>query len=358
MDYFQISLLLLVLILTLLVLVWGVYFYFLIKNSGSQKSLDYLYNSIQKLWSKLDYKVDSSTQNLDYKIADTQKILSKNLNDSLDFLQKNTERSENYIENLTKKLTEIENTNKAVKDIASKLEGLENILKNPKQRGNLGEYFLSELLANVFQEKQYTLQYQLGTNIVDAALFLSDIIIPIDAKFPQENYQNFLHSEHEVDKKIYAKQLKNDIKKRIDETTKYIHPELWTSDFAFMLIPAEWMYYDIFIAKLQMLEARELIEYAFTKKVIICSPSSFYAYLQTVIQGMKSLKIEQDVEEIKKYVAKLQKDLEKYEQHFSALGRSINAVQNHYEKAEKRLQIIDTDIYKITDGKQNDEKEI
>ncbi len=255
------------------------------------------------------------------------------------------------IEEITKKMTKLEETNAQIKDIWWQLQGLENILKNPKRRGNLWEYFLTELLKNVFSESQYALQYPIwDRGVVDAVLFIWKKTIPIDAKFPQENYERLIESEDDFSMQKYSSELKKDIKKRIDETSKYIAPELDTTDFSFMLIPAEWLYYDIFINKVWGIQAKELIEYAFSKKVIIASPSSFYAYLQTVMQGMKALQIENEAKEIQKYVIKLQKDLQKYEEAFSKIWNSLWATVNHYNSAWKRLEIIDTDIFKLTQG--------
>ena len=281
---------------------------------------------------------------LDTRLWENRSDLSKNFETSSRIAKTSNEN----IEALTKKLTELESTNRQIHEIWTRLEGLENILKNPKRRGNLGEYFLKELLENVFSSDQYKLQYSLSTGIVDATLFLGWKLIPIDAKFPHENYERLVASEDEYSVKKYSSELKNDIKNRIDEVAKYILPEEETTDFAFMLIPAEWMYYDMFINKLWDINPSKLIEYGFSKKVIICSPSWFYAYLQTVLQGMKSLQIEEQAKEIQKYVLKLQKDLWSYEEVFSKLWSSLWTTVNHYNTAQKRFQIIDKDIIKIS----------
>ncbi len=298
-------------------------------------------------FSLLQKHLNFLTQNLDTKFSQTHSMLNKNLSESLKSSSHIANTSNKNIESLTKKLTELGETNREIKEIWDRLEGLEHILKNPKQRGNLGEYFLTELLENVFTPEQYATQYQLKNGIVDAALFIWDRTIPIDAKFPQENYQKLISSEDEFSQKKYAQALKKDIQQRIDETSKYILPEENTTDFAFMLIPAEWLYYDIFIGNIWGISSRELITYGFSKHVIIASPSSFYAYLQTVLQWMKSLQIEQQAKEIQKYVLKLQKDMLQYEEVFSKIGNSLWTTVNHYNAAQKRLQIIDSDIVKI-----------
>ncbi len=294
---------------------------------------------------------------IDSKLDSSNKIMSENMSKTFETSMKINIQANKTIEDITKKLTKLEETNMQIKDIGGQLSGLENILKNPKQRWNLWEYFLKELLENIFNEWQFQMQYTIPKiGIVDAALFIWWKIIPIDSKFPQENYDALIKSEDEYSIKKYSSALKKDIKNRINETSKYIAPEENTTDFAFMLIPAEWIYYDLFINKVWNIKARELIEYSFSKKVIICSPSSFYAYLQTVMQGMKALKIEEETKEIQKYVIKLQKDLENYEELFWKIWNSINTTVNHYNNAYKRLWIIDKDIIKITNQKPSSKK--
>ncbi len=298
----------------------------------------------------LQDQIHNLNKTLDEKLSSSSKMMSDNMNKTFATSSKISEDANRRIEEITKKLTQIEETNKQIKDIWWQLEWLEKILKNPKQRWNLWEYFLWELLENVFSEDQFTLQYTLkDVWIVDAALFIWWKIIPIDSKFPQENYDRIITSEDESLTKKYSSDLKKDLKNRINETSKYILPEDWTTDFAFMLIPAEWLYYDIFINKIWWINVKSLIEYAFSKKVIICSPSSFYAYLQTVLQWMKALKIEEKAKEIEKHVIKLQKDLASYEENYTKLWNSLSTTVNNYNKWYKRLGIIDKDIFKITD---------
>lgn len=307
-----------------------------------------VFQKIWKWWNDhLSRQVHHLGETLDRRIGFWQERIDKHLQDSREQSNRLSESSQKNLLELTKKLEELSATNREIKSIWDRLEGLESILKNPKRRGNLGEYFLEELLKNVFQEWQYALQYRLESWVVDAVLFLSEKLVPIDAKFPVDNYEALLQSEDEASKKHYSSLLSRDIKLRIDETSKYIMPNEQTTDFAFMLIPAEGMYYDIFISKLWDISSKELIKYGFEKKVIVCSPSSFYAYLQTVIQWLKSLQIEQKAKEIQKYVLKLQKDLHSYNDTFAKIWNSLSATNNHYNSAAKRLQIIDTDIIKI-----------
>lgn len=355
----------------LVLLLTGVIVYLIIQlqkpkeDTGVKMIQEHLFNLSKTLDTKisetnktLEERLSKSSEILDQKLGESSKLLSDNMSKTFATSTKINEEANKRIEDITKKLTQLEETNKQIKDIGGQLAGLEKVLKNPKQRGNLGEYFLKELLENVFNEDQYKIQYQMETGIVDAALFIGGKIIPIDSKFPQENYERLVASEDEFSIKKYSTDLKKDIKNRIDETSKYILPENGTTEFAFMLIPAEGLYYDLFINKVGEIEPKKLIEYAFSKKVIICSPSSFYAYLQTVLQGMKALQIEEQAKEIQKYVVKLQKDLSSYEELFQKVGNSLGTTVNHYNNAYKRLNIIDKDIVKITAGEAGGEVEV
>ncbi len=318
------------------------------KLTETNKFLDTKLTDANKM---MEERLTNNTKSLDTRLADGNKLITDNMQKTFATSAKINENSNKNIEELTKKVTQLEESTKQIKDIWGQLKGLENILKNPKQRGNLGEYFLRELLENVFTPDQYELQYTMPEVwIVDAVLFIGWKKIPIDSKFPQENYDRLIHAEDAMHTEKYSKDLKSDITKRINETSKYIMPENGTTDFAFMLIPAEGMYYDLFINKVGDIDAKKLIEYAFARKVIICSPSGFYAYLQTVLQGMKALQIEEQAKEIQKYVIKLQKDLEEYEDVFQKMGNSLGVTVNHYNNAYKRYSIIDKDIIKITAG--------
>ncbi|MFA6305922.1 MAG: DNA recombination protein RmuC, partial [Candidatus Gracilibacteria bacterium] len=205
--------------------------------------------------------------------------IAKGLEHSSVTLQKQFSESANLIKNVTEKLTKLDETNKQVLGFSEQMQSLENILKNPKQRGILGEYFLETLLGQVFQPNQYELQYKFSNGeIVDAAIFMKEKIIPIDAKFSLEKYNKIMEEKDEKRREQFEKEFKIDVKNRIDETAKYIRPKENTMDFAFMFIPAEGIYYNLLIYKVGTLDinANDLIEYAFKKHVIIVSPISFF----------------------------------------------------------------------------------
>lgn len=289
---------------------------------------------------------------LQQQINQISEQLNRGLTDSTKAIQEQFKTSADIVKEVTEKLTKLDETNKQVVNVAMQLEGLENILKNPKQRGILGEYFLEALLKNLFQPNQYQLQYQFNNGeTVDAVIFIKDKIIPIDSKFSLENYNRILAEKNENKISELEKVLRQDLKTRIDETAKYIRPNEETMDFAFMFIPSEGLYYDLLINQVGAikLNTRDLIEYAFKeKRVIIVSPTSFAAYLQTVLQGLRSLQIEESVKDVIKNVVNLGKHLSAYETYMQKLGSNLGTTVNMYNNAYKEFKKVDKDVTKIT----------
>jgi DNA recombination protein RmuC len=251
---------------------------------------------------------------------------------------------------VTERLTRLDETNKQVISFADQLQSLQDILKNPKQRGILGEYYLETVLKNVLPPGSYQMQYPFpdGT-IVDAVVFVKDKIIPIDSKFSLENYNKMAEENNPAEKKKLETVFVNDLKNRITETAKYIQTGKGTTDFAFMFIPHEAIYYDLLTNKVGAGEENEnLIQRAAGKyKVIITSPTSFLAYLQTVLQGLKALKIEESAKEIIKKVEDLGKHLKSFDEYHDKLGNALGTVVNHYNASNKELKKIDKDVLRI-----------
>ena len=265
----------------------------------------------------------------------------------------NTVQSINQLlTDVTKNLAELQASNKQILGFSSQLQNLQDILRNPKQRGVLGEYFLEEILKNVLPPGTFQMQYQFANGeIVDAVIFVKDKIIPIDSKFSLENYEKIINTSDPGERLRLEKLFRQDLKNRIDETSKYVRPEVGTMDFAFMFIPSEAIYYDLLVNKVGAVKVntRDLIEYAFRdKKVIIVSPTSFLAYLQTVLQGLKAMQIEEKTKEIKINIEKLGKHLLSYDDFMKKLGNSMSTTVNHYNNAYTEFKKIDKDITKIT----------
>jgi DNA recombination protein RmuC len=260
--------------------------------------------------------------------------------------------SANLIREVTRGLTKLDETNKQVVSFADQLQNLQDILKNPKQRGILGEYYLETLLKNVLAPAQFQMQYPFANGeIVDAVVFVKDKIIPIDSKFSLENYNRLIEAKDPFEKERLEKNFVNDLKLRITETSKYIRPTEGTMDFAFMFIPHEAIYYDLLINKIGAVteDTENLIQRAAGKyKVIIVSPTSFLAYLQTVLQGLKAMQIEETAKDIIKRVGELGEHLKKYEMYHGKLGNSLETVVNHFNASSKEFKKVDKDITRIT----------
>jgi len=285
-------------------------------------------------------------------LNEIRQTLDAKLGHSTEMMQRQTHESSRIMSNLAEKLAKLEKTNEQVISFAGQLQSLENILKNPKQRGVLGEYYLETLLKNVLPPKAYEMQYKFKNGeIVDAAIFIKDKIIPVDSKFSLENYNRIVQEHNESERAALEKQFKIDLKTRIDETAKYIRPNENTMDFAFMFIPSEGIYYDLLVNQIGAVKVNthDLIEYAFKeKKVIIVSPTSFFAYLQTVLQGLRALQIEESAKEIRKAVEKLGRHLSSYEEYMKKLGNNLGTSVGMYNKAYKEFAKIDKDVLKIT----------
>ncbi len=274
---------------------------------------------------------------------------AKNMRESM---QAQLSESTRMIREVTAGLTKLDETNRQVVSFADQLQNLQDILKNPKHRGILGEYYLETLLRNVLAPTQYKMQYPFSNGeVVDAVVFVRDKVIPIDSKFSLENYNKLVQENNPVEKEKYEKAFVSDLKIRIQETAKYVRPSEGTMEFAFMFIPHEAIYYDLLINKIGAVteETDNLIQRAANKyKVIIVSPTSFLAYLQTVLQGLKALQIEETAKDIIKRVDELGGHLKRYEEYHSKLGNSLSTVVNYYNNSNKELKKVDKDILRIT----------
>jgi DNA recombination protein RmuC len=282
-----------------------------------------------------------------------QQQLTERLDKSNEQMVTQFQASAKIIRDVTEKLTELDKTNKQVGDIAGELKTLQNVLQNPKQRGSVGEFYLEQVLENVLPPGIFQMQYAFSNGeVVDAAIFLDKKIIPVDSKFSLENYNRLVGEQDPEKRNAHIALFKSDVKRRIDETSKYIRPKEGTTDFAFMFIPSEAIYYDLLINKIGTAKtsSRDLIEYAFRdRKVIIVSPTTMLAYLQTVMQGLRALKIEEQAKDIQIRVGDLGRHLNGFEQYMQKLGNSLGTTVNHFNNAHKELKKVDKDVVKIAD---------
>lgn len=304
---------------------------------------------------RISEDISSLKDNINNQISDR---LDKSQALMVGSLQKQFSESAKLIGEVTRSLTELKESNKQVVNITDELKTLQNVLQNPKQRGVLGEYYLQSVLENVLPPDRYKFQYKIGKSddnkdlICDAVIFLDKgVMLPVDSKFSLENYNRLVEEKDQTRRAALARLFKADLKQRIDETSKYIRPASGTMDFAFMFIPSEAIYYDLLVNKVGSTDvaARDLIEYAFRdKNVIIVSPTSFLAYLQTVLQGLRSLHIEEQAKVIQQRVGELGRHINSYQMLMVKLGNSLGATVGHFNSAHKELSKVDKDVLKIT----------
>lgn len=280
--------------------------------------------------------------------------LERNATNMQGAMQKQLTESAKIVGDVTQRLAKLDETNRRVVDVADELKTLQNVLQNPKQRGVFGEYYLESVLSNILPTKNFQMQYRFNDGLIaDAVVFLDrGQMLAIDSKFSLENYNRMVSAKTKPEREEWLKKVRNDLKGRIDETSKYIRPNEKTMDFAFMFIPSESLYYDLLIGDVGTgSSARDLIEYAFREKnVIIVSPTSFMAYLQTVLQGLRSLQIEEQAKDIQIQVGKLGRHISAFDAFMAKLGNSLGTTVNHYNNAHKELSKIDTDVTKIAGG--------
>ena len=296
-------------------------------------------------------ELNRSVTNLQVALGDK---LERNAASMQSSLQKQLSESMKLVGDVSQRLTKLDETNRRVVDVADELKTLQNVLQNPKQRGVFGEYYLESVLANILPTKNFKMQYRFNDGLISDAVVILDKgqLLPIDSKFSLENYNRMVASQTKSERELWLKKVRQDLKGRIDETSKYIRPSEATMDFAFMFIPSESLYYDLLIGDVGTgSSARDLIEYAFReKKVIIVSPTSFMAYLQTVLQGLRSLQIEEQAKDIQIQVGKLGRHMNAFSSYMDKLGKSLGTTVGHYNNAHKELAKVDTDVTNIAGG--------
>jgi len=326
----------------------------------------FIYSNLQKKFGEagkntrgedlLLQQINEMQRSLDSKMSDSQKMIQTSVSDQIDKSQKlmseiNSQMSKNMQE-VTKGVTEANQAGKQIFGLAESLKDLEKTLKHQKQRGTLGEASLELILGNILPPNGYSLQHRFENGeTVDAIIKTKEGDIAVDAKFSLDNYTRVLNCDDEVEKQKLIKLFKDDLKRRIDETSKYIKEGEGTLPFAFMFIPAEGIYYDLMVNEVGAIKSnsRSLLDYAYNdKKVIIVSPTTFSAYLQSVLYGFKAFKIEESAKEIQKYVGELQKHLAAYEEYQMKLGKTLGTAVNHFNASSKEFKKIDKDVIKIT----------
>lgn len=325
-----------------------------LKEKDNRGEMEMLTETLKVLKDDLKTDIRETRLELDQKIYAGQKESNENVKYQFDASQRLIKDIQDHLLKVNESVTEVKEGSKQVVNMTEQLSNLEKVLTNQKQRGNWGEGSLQLILSNFLPTGVFQMQYSYKNGeMVDAVIFVKDKILPIDSKFSIDNYRRSIDAQNDEDKKYFGEEFKKDIKKRVEETSKYVDEiKENTLPFAFMFIPSESIYYDLNAGDNGALKVntQKLLDFAQSKRVIFVSPTSILAYLHLVISGIKDSQIEQNTKEIKKKVEELGKHIQKYEDYMQKLGNSLNTTVNHYNASYKELKKIDKDVYKITDG--------
>ena len=314
---------------------------------------EHLRKEIQEIRKEISENSEKGRKEIEEKLTNINKGISNFQISSKEDMQKQFESSNKVIKEVTTELEKIKGTNEQVLGFANQMRTLEKILSNQKQRGILGEIQLENLLANVLPPELFQMEYHFENGeAVDAIVKVGDFIIPIDAKFSLDNYNKMIESEEKNEVQQLEKTFKDDIKKRIDETSKYIRTNEKTTDYAYMFIPADGLYQDLLNSRVGTLQinSRDLVSYAYTKKVMIVSPMSLFPMLQITVKALHNLKIENSIKDIMKNIDKLGSHLNAYKTYHDKLGKTLSTAVNHYNQSSSEFKKIDKDVIKISDG--------
>lgn len=295
---------------------------------------------MKDLHEMLDARMHKNTEQVSRQMYNQTELMQRHVHAQF-------EKTMKVIEQNTREITKVESAGQQMMSFTEQLQSLERTLKNPQRRGMVGEVALEQIIANTLPPDAYATQHVFRSGIrADAIIFLRDgNSISVDAKFSLENYTKLLEGENKEDAE---RQLRKDIKERIQETAKYILPDEGTLDFAFMFIPSESLYYDLLTHTIGG-GTKNMLEQAFNEhRVIIVSPTTLLAYLQTVSLGLRSLRIEQHVQDVIADVRTLHRHVMEHGKSMKGIGRALSIAVNHYNKAEQQHGLIDKDIQSIS----------
>lgn len=299
-------------------------------RSQLHDTLDNNAKLFQKTMESLQSQVTGGLQNQ----SEVMRKTNSNLNDRLDNAAK-------VIGDVHRKLGEVSSTMQAVADI-------KDILKAPKLRGGFGEFFLGDLLGQIFPGKQYALQYEFkNREKVDAVVYLGEKMVPIDSKFPFENFQKAVGSQDESAVRLAKSQFLRDVRKHIDAVAKYIRPDEGTYDFALMYIPAEAVYYEVAVRNEIENSDKSILKEAIDKRVIPVSPNTLYSYLFTIVMGLRGLQVEKQAQYVLNQLGRLQNDFTAFADTLRILGKHIDNVRNTYEKVDKNANQLQEKLLQV-----------
>ncbi len=296
-------------------------------------------------------ELSESIRSLNQDVEVLKSLLSERLSDMDSRLDSHLSRTGMVIGDVRQSLGRLEEMTRSLQKLAADISSLQEILKPPSVRGGLGETMLSSIMQEIMPAQFYKFQYRLPNGArVDAAIFVKNKILPVDAKFPLENFRKMLNSTGSEREK-YRRAFLNDVKKHIDDISdRYVRPDLGTFDFAIMYIPAEGVYYEAFIRN------HEAYEYALKKKVIPTSSGTFYAYLNAVLHSLRGAQLQEHIERIVAETSRLAVKLAAIQKELDTLGEHIRRSANRFESVRKNFGEAVLIARRLSKGGYEDEK--
>lgn len=319
----------------------GIFFYLLKKQRDERKKLE---DEFEKTTQRMFSQLNEITNQVNERLEKNVEVMQRQTED----VGKRLDRTKKAVSSVTEKLSKVEEGQKQVHEIAKDISSLQELLRAPKMRGGVGEYLLKDVITQVLPTDNFELQYEFESgDQVDAIIELRDMIVPVDSKFPLENFKKIKEADDKKQKKKKRKQFRRDVKKHIDKIArKYILPDEGTSDFALMYIPAENVYYEII---LRDEEESDLYEYCMDKKIVPVSPNTFYAYLQAIALGLRGMQIEKSTKDILNHISRLQGDFDKFKDNFRVLGKHLKHARSSFEDSQKKLDRFDSKLDQVED---------
>jgi DNA recombination protein RmuC len=318
----------------------------LLRATQNDQSWLLMQQQIDQLRVQFGQVLDNSTQLIQQQLGQMIGHVNERLRENSEILQQTHQSVGQRLDNaarvvgdVQRSLGGLEEANRKIYEVGKDIASLQEILRSPKLRGGLGEFFLEDLLAQVLPPQHFTTQYCFRSGEkVDAVIKLGSSLVPVDSKFPLENFKRIIDTTVDEEQARAKRQFATDVRKHIDAiATKYILPDEGTYDFALMYIPAENVYYEIII-KDDSTDEKSLSTYAMSKRVVPVSPNCFYAYLQAIVLGLKGMTIEQRAKEIIECLSRLQGDFTRFRDEFGLLGKHLGHAQSSYQSAEKRFE--------------------
>jgi len=290
----------------------------------------------------VNQQLNTLTQQLNERLKET----SQTLHDTHRTIGERLDSATKVFGEVQRSLGRLEETHKQIYEIGKDISSLQDLLRAPKARGEIGETLLGRLLEDILPRENIRLQHRFRSgDIVDAAIIIGQNLITVDAKFTLENFKRFSECDSEEEAKSYYRLFTRDAKNRIDEVSrKYILPDEGTFDFALMYIPAEAVYYE-------MIKDEEITVYAKSKKVIFVSPNTFYAYLQAILYGLRGMNIQKDIQGVLSELGRLQVDFKRFQEDFDLVGGHLSNAAKKYNEAKVRLTHFTDNLTATTERK-------